>query len=124
MKRRPLILAAVVTVAALACVVPVVWWDVWLWVAYEERVSEFGLRFFSRKWVEDEDLASYDCYVPAGQICGYCQEDDGDHCGDLWSQSQHHHYLVIWLDDAGTNGIGITYKSGCTCPTCHPERER
>ncbi len=48
MKRRPLIIAAVVTVAALACVVPV-WEDVWLWVGYSYHDGS-GLK----SWFDEE----------------------------------------------------------------------
>ncbi len=121
MTRRPLIIAAVVTVAALACVVPL-WEDVWLWVAYEEKVSAFGVRYFSKRW-------GWDYYVPPGQICdGYrldSFEGDDHHCGQVTGHETHTLRLSGYRDGRTLAlGIGVSFEFDCTCPTCHPERER
>ena len=85
MKRRPLIIAAVVTVAALACVVPV-WWEIWLAVAYEKRIQKssgstaeganVGIVFYVQR---ADFLPGRDWFVPL-QACIPCQVGSHSPC--------------------------------------------
>ena len=98
MKRRLLIIAAVVTVAALACVVPM-WWEIWLAVAYEEQVPDPTK--YSKRFSFLPGPTEY--YRP--EVCAACNAGRCSVCIEERSAQ-----LDIWAD--------------CTCPTCHPESER
>ncbi len=133
MKRRPLILAAVVTVAALACVVPW-WWEIWLAVAYEERALADGHGhdgwFILEKrysWLPGRPR------LPAERLlCRYCRNNNHKRCaGDLMLLEPRNSFgdppsgkSVVWLDEGEGYVECAPGYSVCICPTCHPERER
>ncbi len=131
MRRRPRIIAAVVTVAALACVVPV-WEDVWLWVRYE-RHDEFGkdgMYYLEKRW---EWVAGGVLTVPE-QACASCRSPEHPGCvEDIFNHLSPTPWLVNSVHDprsqrpwhfAGDVKIPFSNDWRCTCPTCHPERER
>ena len=131
MKRRPLIIATVVTVAALACVVPV-WEDVWLWLRYgEDKETIYGVssvpiglrglwgdravRTFpltQTLWKKRFSwLPGPDYLVEAG-VCGRC---DG---------LSFRHSCTGNVELMRIGPYETLATAPCTCPTCHPERER
>ena len=129
MTRRPLIIAAVVTVAALACVVP--WWeDVWLFVAYRElrdddSIRQHGLVFQYIKrapWIPGKDK------ITPNQLCVFCQkptkdgETSHDHCADGWFVRDSQLLSIEFFRPIYSEADETVAL--CTCPTCHPERER
>ncbi len=129
MKRRPLIIAAVVTVAALACVVPF-WWDAWLWVAYEER-AERGAPYYVKtaEWLPGPE------FFTESQTCEPCSKLDHTRCFRVWMFIRNDKIIeVTALSKSGRPldiPAGFDYRNApassrgyCTCPTCHPERER
>ena len=124
MKRRPLIIAAVVTVAALACVVPW-WWEVWLWVAYEEKTNRIlthlggsGEVIYHEKRIE---WLPGPMWIGRDQSCHPCnaiQEADY-HVGQCSREID-----LMWSDRVVKLKDRYGKQVTCTCPTCHPERER
>jgi len=123
MKRRPLLLAAVVMVAALACVVPW-WWEIWLVVAYEKNESEGGVLFYSRRGVAVDDMKESDYFVPP-QRCEGCREEMHlERCGGWTNYATGPHSHGFSVLDTKNPCHRYEYPAACTCPTCHPERER
>ena len=118
MKRRPLLLAVVLTVAAVACIAPF-WWEIWLMVAYERRIATEGLLCFTRKGVEESTLGPEDIYIPPGQLCGDCRVDE--HCREN-SLCQPHEMTLVREKGGRKFSFGVNYSGNCSCPTCHPER--
>ena len=116
MKRRPLIIAAVVTVAAVACVMPW-WWEIWLAVAYEEKTAQREQWMYLKKrfsW-----LPGLDGFIP-NQVCPRCRPDSTLYFG--------HKSCSFILDNNFVSEFRITadYKDivfinkevrpTCTCP--------
>ena len=145
MKRCPLIIAVVVTVAALACVV-LMWEDMWMWVAYEKKTVESpsfrGVEFFQKRPLS---LPGPACVIPP-QVCPKCRgisykaiiiDENAD--TQYASVCLHGYWVNMNENDVGTvipapmapeqrvfiRSFGDLFT--CTClkgPTCHPERER
>ena len=115
MKRRPLIIAAVVTVAALACVVPV-WEDVWMWVAYEERTMvHFEGWVINKKRVE---WLPGPAWVLRDQLCSSCLDSEHRHCkiGLLILRRR-----TVELEGGEIWEMGDGDDAACICPTCPGE---
>jgi len=121
LKPRPLIIAAVVTVAALACVVPW-WWEIWLWVAYEERTRSRNVYY-----VKNADGLPGPKYYMPDQTCPGCRRGMHSEFCDLPGGFS----VFVGGDKDWRKGYvryarptGSRIQAYCTCPTCHPERER
>ena len=65
MKRRPLLLAVVLTVAAVACIAPF-WWEIWFAVAYENMHAPDGLAYYQKRtaWLPGQPVAVPDQPCP------------------------------------------------------------
>ena len=129
MKRRPLLLAVVLTVAAVACIAPF-WWEIWLMVAYEEKSKHplmYDKRFY---WIPGAPLLLMD------STCGRCIRtvlgDEGDQsahikCDLLWYFRDGAIFQMVLLGsdrhrEAFIESVAEFPHAVCTCPTCHPER--
>ena len=90
MRRKRLILTAVLLVAVAAVVVPN-WQELWLRVAYEKRHGLGGLTYFKKRaaYLPGENLFC-NCVDPLHHVCGRCRSRRG-----------HPHYK---------------YGTRCTCP--------
>ena len=80
MKRKRVILAVVLLVAVVAVVAPF-WWEIWLWVAYEEKTST-SVEYLKKRasWLPGND------YVVPNQLCRDCGKRYHDDCAQDFFQ--------------------------------------
>ncbi len=136
-KRRPLLLATVLTVTAIACIVPFSW-EIWLRVAYApacpilqdgaplfpDEPQQIFVHYKRIEWGPGALL-----YVPP-QACRHCKKTEHENCSVAWKVFDRYQASRLmplrkskW-DVAKKWGKPISEVTYCTCPTCHPERER
>ena len=92
MKRRPLLLALVLTIAAVGCIAPF-WWEIWLRVAYRsiEVETSYPMWVKRTKFVPGADLYC----LP--QPCIFCREQYHENCMNP-SLIHHHGYPQLSPD--------------------------
>ena len=132
MKRKRIIFSAVLLVVIVLCIAPW-WWEIWLAVAYEKR-SEEGAQYLAKRysWVPGSQ------FLIEPQRCQHCDAQEHDNCLNMWIVfTLRDNFQVLPYQSDGKHAFkGVALKPGesgsdtkisevpCTCPTCHPERER
>ncbi len=147
---RRRIIATAVTVAALACVLPV-WEDVWLWLRYEEGVSQLGIAYHQKRvgWIPGHDFRIVDQQCFRCRIDATFDEETGGWIRkphECWNRSNQRSTISdrlsgtllfshseevpirtsLAMKTAPTTytSLYVVAKWSCTCPTCHPERTK